>query len=47
VISLVSPNTLVAAKDKLSNFKPAVLDPHTLWNSQELFISTQRSATHP
>lgn len=47
VISLVSPNTLVAAKDKLSNFKPAVLDPHTLWNSQELFISTQRSATQP
>jgi peptide/nickel transport system substrate-binding protein len=47
VISLVSPNTLVAAKDKLANFKPAVLDPHTLWNSQELFISTQMPAGQP
>jgi peptide/nickel transport system substrate-binding protein len=39
VISLVSPNVLVAAKDQLGNFKPAALDPHTLWNSQELFLS--------
>jgi peptide/nickel transport system substrate-binding protein len=39
VISLVSPNTLVGAKNRLSNFKPAVLDPHTLWNSEELFLS--------
>lgn len=47
VISLVSPNTLVAAKDQLSNFRPAVLDPHTLWNSQELYLSTQKSAGRP
>jgi peptide/nickel transport system substrate-binding protein len=39
VISLVSPNVLVAAKDQLSNFKPAALDPHTLWNAAELFLS--------
>jgi peptide/nickel transport system substrate-binding protein len=39
VISLVSPHVLVAAKDQLSNFKPAALDPHTLWNSPELFLS--------
>jgi peptide/nickel transport system substrate-binding protein len=44
VISLVSPNTLVAAKYKLANFRPAVLDPHTLWNSEELFLSEQRPA---
>jgi peptide/nickel transport system substrate-binding protein len=44
VISLVSPNTLVGAKYKLANFRPAVLDPHTLWNSEELFLSEQRSA---
>jgi peptide/nickel transport system substrate-binding protein len=44
VISLVSPDTLVAAKDRLGNFKPATLDPHTLWNSQELYISPQKSA---
>lgn len=42
VISLVSPNTLVAAKNRLSNFTPAVLDPHTLWNSEELFVSDQK-----
>jgi peptide/nickel transport system substrate-binding protein len=44
VISLVSPNTLVGAKEKLANFKPAVLDPHTLWNSQELYLSGEKSA---
>jgi peptide/nickel transport system substrate-binding protein len=42
VISLVSPNTLVGAKNRLSNFKPAVLDPHTLWNSEELFLSDSK-----
>jgi peptide/nickel transport system substrate-binding protein len=41
VISLVSPNVLVAAKNQLANFKPAALDPHTLWNSSELFLSGQ------
>lgn len=44
VISLASPNTLVAAKNRLENFKPATLDSHTLWNSQELFLSPQKSA---
>jgi peptide/nickel transport system substrate-binding protein len=47
VISLVSPNTLVGAKDRLANFKPAVLDPHTLWNSQELFLSNPTSSGQP
>jgi peptide/nickel transport system substrate-binding protein len=42
VISLVSPDTLVGVKDKVSNFKPAVLDPHTLWNSEELFLVEKR-----
>jgi len=41
VISLASPNTLVGAKNELANFRPAVLDPHTLWNSEELFLSAQ------
>jgi peptide/nickel transport system substrate-binding protein len=44
IISLVSPNTLVGAKDKIANFKPSTLDPHTLWNSQELYLSRERSA---
>jgi peptide/nickel transport system substrate-binding protein len=47
VISLVSPNTLVAAKTKLANFQPAVLDPHTLWNSEQLFIQQAPSAGQP
>src|SRR3984957_15464822 len=47
VISLVSSNTLVGAKDRLANFKPAVLDPHTLWNSQELFLSNPTSSGQP
>jgi peptide/nickel transport system substrate-binding protein len=42
VISLISPNTLVGAKDRLLNFRPAVLDPHTLWNSEALFLSDQK-----
>jgi peptide/nickel transport system substrate-binding protein len=47
VISLVSPNILMAAKNEVGNFSPAVLDPHTLWNSQELFISDVRSSGQP
>jgi peptide/nickel transport system substrate-binding protein len=38
VISLVSPNVLVAAKNQLANFQPAALDPHTLWNSESLYF---------
>jgi peptide/nickel transport system substrate-binding protein len=37
VIPLVSPNLLVGAKGNLANFRPAVLDSYTLWNSEELF----------
>lgn len=44
IISLVSPNTLVAARNRLANFRPAALDPHTLWNSQELFLTEQKPA---
>jgi peptide/nickel transport system substrate-binding protein len=37
IICLVSPNILVAAKTKLGNFQPAILDHYTLWNVDELF----------
>jgi peptide/nickel transport system substrate-binding protein len=47
IISLVCPNGLVGAKNHLGNFKPAVLDPHTLWNSEELFLSDSESAGRP
>jgi peptide/nickel transport system substrate-binding protein len=40
IICLASPNILVGAKNDIENFKPAALDPHTLWNSSELFRST-------
>ena len=38
IICLVTPNLLVVAKSGIGNFKPVVLDPHTLWNSDELFV---------
>jgi peptide/nickel transport system substrate-binding protein len=37
MIPLVSPNTLVAAKKDLANFRPAILDHYVLWNADELF----------
>jgi peptide/nickel transport system substrate-binding protein len=40
IICLGSPDVLVGAKNDVANFKPAALDPHTLWNSPELFLST-------
>jgi peptide/nickel transport system substrate-binding protein len=39
IICLASPNILVGAKNDVGNFKPAALDPHTLWNSAELFLA--------
>jgi peptide/nickel transport system substrate-binding protein len=47
IICLASPNVLVGAKDQLANFKPARLDPHTLWNSQELYFFGKESARLP
>jgi peptide/nickel transport system substrate-binding protein len=47
IICLASPNILVGAKDQLANFKPATLDPHTLWNSQELFFREKEVAGKP
>lgn len=43
IICLASPDILVGAKTYVENFKPAALDPHTLWNSPEIFLSTERS----
>jgi peptide/nickel transport system substrate-binding protein len=37
LISLVSPNLIVAATSGLGNFRPAVLDHYTLWNAEYLF----------
>ncbi|MDD5544509.1 MAG: ABC transporter substrate-binding protein [Acidobacteriia bacterium] len=37
-IYLVARNVLVAAKLRVGNFRPTVLDPHTLWNSEQLYL---------
>jgi len=41
VVFLVSPNVLVGAKARLHNFAPAILDPHTLWNAEQLFLGNK------
>jgi hypothetical protein len=42
IVPLVSPNVLVGAKKGLGNFRPTVLDPHALWNVEELFWPGRR-----
>jgi peptide/nickel transport system substrate-binding protein len=43
IISLVSPNVLVGVASGLGNFRPTVLDPHALWNVEELFWRGSRA----
>lgn len=38
VICLVSPHVLVAAKNRVGNFHPAILEPYALWNVEQLYI---------
>jgi ABC-type transport system substrate-binding protein len=45
VVFLVCPDLLVGAKDRLKNFKPAVLDSHTLWNSEQLFVQDKKTVS--
>jgi peptide/nickel transport system substrate-binding protein len=42
LVFLTSPHVLVAARQEVGNFRPAVLGPQTLWNVEELYL---RSAT--
>jgi peptide/nickel transport system substrate-binding protein len=37
-IFLATPNILAAADARVGNFHPAVLDPYTLWNADELYL---------
>jgi peptide/nickel transport system substrate-binding protein len=37
-VFLATPNILVGAKKKIANFKPAILDPNTLWNVEQLYF---------
>ena len=36
-VFLATPDVLVGAKKSLGNFQPAVLDPNTLWNVEQLY----------
>jgi peptide/nickel transport system substrate-binding protein len=37
LVALVSPNLLVGARKNLGNFRPAPLEPSTLWNIEQLY----------
>ena len=37
-IFLGTPNILAGANARVGNFHPAILDPYTLWNSDELYV---------
>jgi peptide/nickel transport system substrate-binding protein len=37
-IFLGTPNILAGANGRVGNFHPAVLDPYTLWNADELYV---------
>ena len=38
VIWLASPNVLVGAKDRIGNFRPAILEPYVLWNIERMYV---------
>jgi peptide/nickel transport system substrate-binding protein len=42
LIPLATPHLLAGAKKDLANFRPAALDPYTLWNSEELCWRAER-----
>ena len=37
-IFLGTPNILATASGRVGNFHPAVIDPYTLWNADELYV---------
>ncbi len=37
LVFLVSPHVLAGGKTSLGRFAPAILEPHTLWNADELY----------
>ena len=43
-IFLATPNVLTAAHPRVGNFRPAILDPYTLWNADELYVRTATEA---
>jgi peptide/nickel transport system substrate-binding protein len=37
MVALVTPHVLVGARRELANFQPAILEPNTLWNIDQLY----------
>ncbi|MEO8591910.1 MAG: ABC transporter substrate-binding protein [Candidatus Solibacter sp.] len=37
IVPLVSPHLLAGAKRNLANFRPALIEPYTLWNVEQLY----------
>ena len=37
LVALVTPHLLVGARKDLANFRPAILEPNTLWNIEQLY----------
>src|SRR5262249_54549463 len=37
MVALVTPHVLVGARRDLANFRPAILEPNTLWNIDQLY----------
>lgn len=46
-VFIATPNILVGAKKNLANFKPAILEPTTLWNVEELFFVNGSAGAKP
>ena len=44
-VFLATPNILVGARNRLANFKPAILEPTTLWNVEQLYFRQDSGAT--
>jgi peptide/nickel transport system substrate-binding protein len=42
VICLVGPDILVGANERVGNLQPAIMDPYTLWNIDQLYIKQSR-----
>jgi peptide/nickel transport system substrate-binding protein len=38
MVFLTSPDILVAARNTVGNFHPAVLEPYVLWNVEQLYV---------
>jgi peptide/nickel transport system substrate-binding protein len=46
LVPLVSPNLLAGAKSGLANFQPALIEPYTLWNIEQLYWRAPAAGAH-